>query len=58
MRDLVTGVIGIATVLTFMGILIWWVKAPPLIIISVVVMGLMIYDFYRTVRYGENGTSE
>jgi hypothetical protein len=35
--------------------MIWWVPAPPLIIIVVGVMALMIYDFYKTVRYGESG---
>jgi hypothetical protein len=49
------GIIGMAMVLIFLGIMVWWVPAPPLIIIVVGVMALMIYDFYKTVRYGESG---
>jgi hypothetical protein len=50
MTNLVTGVIGIAGVLTFLGILLWWIKAVPLIIICVVVMALLIWDFYQSLR--------
>ena len=49
------GIIGMAMVLIFLGIMVWWVPAPPLIIIVVGVMALMIYDFYKTARYGESG---
>jgi hypothetical protein len=52
---LFSGIIGMAMVLIFLGIMIWWVPATPLIIIVVGVMALMLYDFYKTVRYGENG---
>jgi hypothetical protein len=47
---LITGIIGIAMVLGFLGIMLWWVKALPLIIIVVVVMALLIYDFVMTLR--------
>jgi hypothetical protein len=50
MMTLVTGIIGIAMVLGFLGIMLWWVKALPLIIIVVVVMALLIYDFVLTLR--------
>ena len=33
MTNLITGIIGIAGVCTFLGILLWWIKALPLIII-------------------------
>ena len=52
---LVTGIIGIAMLVVFLGIMLWWVPAPPLIIIVVSVLALLIYDFVQTVRYGENG---
>jgi hypothetical protein len=56
MTNLVTGVIGIAGVLTFLGILLWWIKAVPLIIICVIVMALLIWDFYKSLREAnENG---
>jgi hypothetical protein len=47
---LVTGVIGIAMLATFLGIMVWWVKAPPLIIIVCVVLALVIYDFVQELR--------
>jgi hypothetical protein len=53
MMALVSGVIGIAMLATFLGIMLWWVKAPPLIIIVIFVMALLIYDFIQTLRFGE-----
>ena len=52
---LITGIIGIAMLMAFLGFMVWWVKALPLIIIVVGVMLLLIYDFVQTLRYGENG---
>ena len=52
---LITGLIGIAGVMTFLGLMIIWVPAPPLIIIVVVVMALLIWDFIQTLRYGDSG---
>jgi hypothetical protein len=52
---LVTGVIGIAMLATFLGFMLWWVKALPLIIIVAVTMALLIYDFAYTLRHGEGG---
>ena len=34
----VTGIIGIAMLMVFLGIMLWWVPAPPLIIIVVSVL--------------------
>ncbi len=53
---LITGIVGIVMLLAFVGIMVWWVKALPLIIIFVFVIALLIYDFARTVLYGEEGT--
>jgi amino acid transporter len=47
---LVTGLTGIALLATFLGIMVWWVKAPPLIIIIVGVLALVIYDFVQELR--------
>jgi CHASE2 domain-containing sensor protein len=55
MTNLVTGLIGIVGVLAFLGLLLWWIKAVPLIIISVLVMALLIYDFYQSLRTNGNG---
>ncbi len=50
MTNLVTGLIGLAGLLAFLGILLWWIKAVPLIIICVVVAALLAYDVYRSLR--------
>ena len=42
MTNLITGLIGIAGVCAFLGIMLWWVQALPLIIIVVLVMALLI----------------
>jgi hypothetical protein len=55
MTNLVTGLIGIAGVLAFLGILLWWIKAVPLIIICVVVMALLIHDFWQSLGAKGNG---
>jgi hypothetical protein len=55
--NLVTGIIGIAMVGTFLGIMIWWVKAVPLIIIVVFVLLLLVYDFVLSMRVGNNAGS-
>ena len=39
----------------FLGFMVVWVKALPIIIIVVFVMGLLIYDFVQTMRAGESG---
>ena len=54
--QLIAGVIGIGMLATFLGIMLWWVKAPPLIIIVLIVMALLIQDFVQTLRYGEGSS--
>jgi hypothetical protein len=48
--NLITGIIGIAGAMAFLGVLLWWIKAPPLIVIVVGVMLLLLYDFFLTLR--------
>jgi|GEM_PF-1866239 len=55
--NLVTGLIGIAGVALFMGIMVWWVKALPLIVITAGVGLLLLYDFILSLRGGNNGGS-
>ena len=55
MMTFVTGVVGIAMLLGFLGILAWWIKALPFTIIVVVVVLMLLYDFVRTLRYGNSG---
>jgi hypothetical protein len=52
---LVTGLVGIAMLLVFLGFLVWWIKELPFTIIVVAVVIMLLYDFVRTLRYGENG---
>jgi hypothetical protein len=52
---LITGLIGLAGVMAFLGFMLVWVPAPPLIIIVVGVMLLLVYDFVQTVRFGDSG---
>jgi hypothetical protein len=56
MTNLITGLIGVAGVCAFLGILLWWIKAVPLIIICVVVMAWLIHDFWQSLRANGNGT--
>jgi asparagine N-glycosylation enzyme membrane subunit Stt3 len=51
---LITGIIGIAMVAAFLGFLLVWVPAPPLIIIVVGVMVLLVYDFVNELRTQAN----
>ena len=46
--NLVGGLIGITLVCVFLGVLIGWVKAIPIVTIVLVVVGMMIYDFVKT----------
>ena len=57
MMTLITGLIGIAMLVTFLGIMVWWVKALPLIIIVVVVLALLIYDFVQELRTASKGAT-
>ena len=52
---IITGLIGILSLVAFLGFMVWWVKALPLTIIVVGVVCLLIYDFVQTIRAGESG---
>ena len=52
---LVCGIVGIALFAAFLGFMLWWVKALPLIIIVALCTVLLLYDFVQTLRLGENG---
>jgi hypothetical protein len=52
---LITGLIGIALLAAFLGIMVWWVKALPLIIIVVGVVLLLIVDFLQELREAARG---
>jgi hypothetical protein len=52
---ILTGLIGMALLFAFVGFMVTWVKALPLIIIVLVVGAMVIWDFVQTVRSGESG---
>jgi hypothetical protein len=53
--QLIAGVLGIAGIAAFLGFMLVWVPAPPLIIIVVLCLALLLYDFVQTLRFGESG---
>jgi hypothetical protein len=54
MTNFVTGLIGISLVMAFVGFMVWWVPALPLIIIVAVVMLLLLIDFVQSLRMGNS----
>jgi hypothetical protein len=52
---IITGLIGLALLFGFVGFMVVWVKALPLIVIVVVVGAMVLYDFVQTVRSGGTG---
>jgi|Tabmets5t2r1_1033131.scaffolds.fasta_scaffold508401_1 NADH:ubiquinone oxidoreductase subunit 6 (subunit J) len=50
MDDLVAAVIGIALMLIFAGGLAWLIGAPPLVIITIIVLAMAVIDVVRTIR--------
>ena len=50
MTNLITGLIGLALMMTFLGILVAWIKAIPLIVIVVGVVILAVIDFVQSLR--------
>lgn len=55
MTAFVTGIIGMALVVIFMGFLGAWLKAVPMIVIMLIVAALMVYDFRITMRESASG---
>jgi membrane protein implicated in regulation of membrane protease activity len=54
MMTFVTGIIGIAMVCTFLGIMAWWIKEVSFTIIVIAVMAMLLYDFVQTLRHGDS----
>ena len=52
---LVTGIVGIAMLVVFLGFLVWWIKALPFTIIVLAVVLLALWDFVQTLRSGNSG---
>jgi hypothetical protein len=52
---LVTGIVGVAMMVVFLGFLVWWIKALPFTIIVIAVVLMLLWDFVQTLRSGNNG---
>lgn len=52
---IITGLIGMALLFAFVGFMVTWVKALPLIVIVLIVGAMVVWDFVQTVRSGETG---
>jgi len=50
--QLISGIVGIGTLAAFLGFMIVWVPAVPLIVIVVLALGLLTYDFVQELRHG------
>jgi hypothetical protein len=55
MMTLITGLVGIAILLGYLGILLWWIRALPLVVIVVAVVLMLLQDFVQTIRSGDSG---
>jgi membrane protein implicated in regulation of membrane protease activity len=53
----ITGIIGIALLLAFLGFLAWWIQELPFTIIAGAVVLLLLYDFVQVLRHGEGNPS-
>jgi membrane protein implicated in regulation of membrane protease activity len=54
MTTFITGIIAIAMVCAFLGIMAWWIKELSFSIIVVAVMAMLLYDFVQTLRHGDS----
>ena len=50
--QLISGIVGIGLLAAFLGFMIVWVPAPPLIVIVILAIGLLLYDFVQELRQG------
>jgi hypothetical protein len=54
LTDKVLAVLSMALVVVFLGILVWWVREPDLIIVVVVVCAMAIVDFWKGAGHDQN----
>ena len=47
---LISGVVGIGLLAAFLGFMVVWVPAPPLIAIMIIALLLLAYDFVMELR--------
>jgi hypothetical protein len=48
LEDFITAIIGVATMVAFAGGLIWLIGAPPLVIITALVLAMAVLDVVRS----------
>lgn len=48
--DKILAALSIASFLLFLGVIVWFVREPDLIIVILIVTGLAIFDFWRESR--------
>ena len=51
--DKILAVLSLLLFVAFLGILVWWVKEPDLIIVVVVVTVMALYDFWLGAGHGK-----
>jgi hypothetical protein len=57
MINFVTGVVPMIIMIAFSGMLAIYSKSPALILITLGVVGLMLYDFIDTIRTDKNNNA-
>lgn len=57
MTDRIMAILGLATMITFLGVVAWFVPDIDLIIVITFVSLLAIYDFWQTLRSRKKGGS-
>ena len=56
MMNLVTGIVGLALLIGFLGFMVIWIKSVPLTVIVVLTVGLAVYDFIGSLRQPGEGS--
>jgi len=52
---LLPGLLGIAILVTFLAVMLGKILAIPLIVIAVVVIAMLLYDFYLEIKSARGG---
>ena len=57
MTDKIMAIVALATMITFLGVVAWFVPDIDLIVVIAFVSLLAIYDFWSSLRHKRNGDS-
>jgi len=57
MLNFVTGIVPIIIMIAFTGMLAIYSKSPALILITLAVIGMVLYDFIDTIRTDKNNNT-